>query len=704
MKKWQYILTLLAFIGIFLLASPDDVFADTDCKTPQVQSSIMQSNPNRANEPPEAVKGGYALESNVSENGEKNTNGEKEEKESSENNLSLTSEPTLQGSDPCKAPVQDNSKASAAYGKTIADGTYVIAPKDGGIKVLDGGGASSEPGSGIKVSDAFGSSGQKFAVKWNEAGYYTFQNVETGYYLGLSDTVAASGSPVVQFKENAENEAQKWYIAETESGDYRIISRVNGRVLSVPADSYLIQAQNLTGEDSESFSFRVAGENTDFKDSVYEISCSEDEQMVLDITQGSMAPKGNLQVYNRNETEAQRFILTYAGNDQWTLTSLKSGNILDIKDGSKASGATIWQYSNTSGKSQRWFLRNTGEGSCYIVSALNPKNAFTIHGTCASKASICNETLYGSESQKFSFHPVNYTPPLTGEFTFYSRVGNDLILDIADGRRQIQANLQIYQNNDSLQQKFIIQDKGNGFVTIMNANSGHLLDVQNGSRSSYGNIWQYQDNGTPAQLWIVHKNPNDTYSFINAQSSMTMTVAYGFADNYTNVVQNPYQQNSLAQEFVLRRASGINSRAKDYSRYYDPVDQKAQQEYSDTNYVMILDQNTHLLSIYIGSRGHRIRITRFLISDGAPESPTPTGRYRIIGRVGSFGDGYTCWYATNFYGNYFFHSVIYAPGSKTEIYDGRLGMCISHGCVRSKINCAKWIYDTVPNGSKIYIY
>ena len=93
MKKWQYILTLLAFIGIFLLASPDDVFADTDCKTPQVQSSIMQSNPNRANEPPEAVKGGYALESNVSENGEKNTNGEKEEKESCENKFSSKTNP-----------------------------------------------------------------------------------------------------------------------------------------------------------------------------------------------------------------------------------------------------------------------------------------------------------------------------------------------------------------------------------------------------------------------------------------------------------------------------------------------------------------------------------------------------------------------------------------------------------------------------------
>jgi lipoprotein-anchoring transpeptidase ErfK/SrfK len=72
--------------------------------------------------------------------------------------------------------------------------------------------------------------------------------------------------------------------------------------------------------------------------------------------------------------------------------------------------------------------------------------------------------------------------------------------------------------------------------------------------------------------------------------------------------------------------------------------------------------------------------------------------------MSSFGHGYTCWYATQISGNYLFHSVLYYPGSKSRIKDGRLGMGVSHGCVRLAIENAKWIYDTIPRGTRIVIY
>ncbi|MCD8365775.1 MAG: L,D-transpeptidase family protein, partial [Clostridiales bacterium] len=65
---------------------------------------------------------------------------------------------------------------------------------------------------------------------------------------------------------------------------------------------------------------------------------------------------------------------------------------------------------------------------------------------------------------------------------------------------------------------------------------------------------------------------------------------------------------------------------------------------------------------------------------------------------------YTCWYYTQFYGNYLFHSVLYYPGSMTRVKDGRLGMNLSHGCVRLSMTNAKWIYDNIPIGTKVYVY
>lgn len=55
-------------------------------------------------------------------------------------------------------------------------------------------------------------------------------------------------------------------------------------------------------------------------------------------------------------------------------------------------------------------------------------------------------------------------------------------------------------------------------------------------------------------------------------------------------------------------------------------------------------------------------------------------------------------------GNYLFHSVLYNRGSMTQIQDGTLGKQVSHGCVRLDINNAKWLYDNIPNGTKVVIY
>ena len=48
--------------------------------------------------------------------------------------------------------------------------------------------------------------------------------------------------------------------------------------------------------------------------------------------------------------------------------------------------------------------------------------------------------------------------------------------------------------------------------------------------------------------------------------------------------------------------------------------------------------------------------------------------------------------------------MLYNRGSMTHIQDGTLGKQVSHGCVRLDINNAKWLYDNIPNGTKVVIY
>ena len=125
---------------------------------------------------------------------------------------------------------------------------------------------------------------------------------------------------------------------------------------------------------------------------------------------------------------------------------------------------------------------------------------------------------------------------------------------------------------------------------------------------------------------------------------------------------------------------------------------------SNTNYLILVNTNIHRVSIYQGGRGSWTEVKYWSCTNGAPHTPTVKGTFIVQNRGMSFGSGYTCWYWTQFYGNYLFHSVLYNPGSMSSIQDGRLGIAASHGCVRLDISNAKWIYDVIPWGTKVVVY
>lgn len=133
---------------------------------------------------------------------------------------------------------------------------------------------------------------------------------------------------------------------------------------------------------------------------------------------------------------------------------------------------------------------------------------------------------------------------------------------------------------------------------------------------------------------------------------------------------------------------------------------KAQGYSSSTKWLILIDCTNNKTAVFTGSKGNWT-LHRFMdCSTGASVSPTVKGSFTVGNRGTHFGEekGYTCWYWTQFYGDYLFHSVLYEPYSKTEIQDGRLGMNLSHGCVRMDIADAKWIYDTIPRGTKVISY
>ena len=131
--------------------------------------------------------------------------------------------------------------------------------------------------------------------------------------------------------------------------------------------------------------------------------------------------------------------------------------------------------------------------------------------------------------------------------------------------------------------------------------------------------------------------------------------------------------------------------------------QWAQSYYSSTNWLMLTDTSGCRTAIYYGRHGAWRPVKEWICSPGAPATPTVTGEFTVTGKGYSFGNGFTCYYYTQFYGDYLYHSVLYYQNS-FRVMDGRLGMHLSHGCVRLDIDNAKWIYDNIPYGTKVIIW
>ncbi|EES50939.1 L,D-transpeptidase [Clostridium botulinum] len=124
---------------------------------------------------------------------------------------------------------------------------------------------------------------------------------------------------------------------------------------------------------------------------------------------------------------------------------------------------------------------------------------------------------------------------------------------------------------------------------------------------------------------------------------------------------------------------------------------------SKTQYFIWVDLKNFKVNIFNGSKNKWKIMNSYLCTIGKKETPTPTGTFTIGVKGLYFGvnKGYKCWYYTQFKGNYLFHSIIYnLDGS---IRDGRLGKALSDGCIRlNKIN-AKWIWDNIPEATKVVI-
>ena len=139
------------------------------------------------------------------------------------------------------------------------------------------------------------------------------------------------------------------------------------------------------------------------RDGIYTIESALSHNMVLDISSSSRDNEANLQLWDSNGTNAQKFHIFNVGEGLYELAPICSGKRIDVKYSGQANGTNVWQWEANGTDAQKWYIKPVGNGYYNIVSKCNGL-CLDVHGSQTEKGT--NIWCYGkngTNAQKFKF-------------------------------------------------------------------------------------------------------------------------------------------------------------------------------------------------------------------------------------------------------------------------------------------------------------
>ncbi len=295
---------------------------------------------------------------------------------------------------------------------TISNGLYSIKSSLSNNTALDVSGGSGNDGANIQLYTYNNSAAQRFRFTYDtKTGYYLIVNERSGKALDLKSAKVANSTNIQQYASN-NTLAQRWIISKESNGTYRIASALNtSYVLDIAggktANGTNVQLYQTNGTAAQKFTInKCAVYAQTIVPGTYTISSALSQNKMLDVSGASKNNKGNIQLYDNNNTGAQRFTLSYdKSTGYYTIVNENSKKVLDVNSGKTDNGTNIQQYASNNTLAQRWIITSAGNGTYRIASALNPSMVVDVAG--AKTKNGTNIQLYATNNtnaQKFVFN------------------------------------------------------------------------------------------------------------------------------------------------------------------------------------------------------------------------------------------------------------------------------------------------------------
>ncbi len=441
--------------------------------------------------------------------------------------------------------------------KTIEEGMYYISSALSDSKVLTVAGGKTSNLANVEIENK-GKQYQKFQVSYNSnQKAYTITAFHSDKVLDVYGAGTKNGTNVQQCQSN-KTKAQQWMIQETGDGYYNIISKCNYLFLDLHGASTKngtnIQVYEPNGTKAQKFKFQKINSNTCGKvleNGIYKISSGLNSKKVLDVSGGSTRNGANLQIWNSDNVQQQKFQITYNSNGKYyEIKALHSNKVLDVAANGKTDGTNIWQYAGNNSNAQKWVLKDAGNGYFYIIAAYSGLYLDVAAANTANGTNVQVYTGNGTKAQKFKFNKIKMVD--NGNYQIVMRQNHNKALDISGGSYDDNVNLQIWDKVNVSQQIFNIRAIDNTYYKIIAKHSKKVLTV-----NSNNNVVQATDKNTDNQKWLFESLGNGYYRIKSKANGLYLDVVNNGTKNGTNV--QTYKGNgAVAQQFKLNKINEKN--------------------------------------------------------------------------------------------------------------------------------------------------
>ena len=457
--------------------------------------------------------------------------------------------------------------------KTVENGIYIIRTALNEKYVLDIAGASKENFGNTQIWSNFNANNQKFRVKYLGDGYYNIISKYSGKTLDVDSAGTKPGSNVQQYELN-NTDAQKWLIKKDEDGYYTIISKCNNLCLDITSanakDGTNVQVYTQNNTKAQRFKLERCKDEDEnniiekaVEDGVYKIKTALNEKYVLDIADASKENFGNVQLWTDFNATNQAFEIKYINDGYYNIISKYSGKTLDVDSAGTKPGTNVQQYELNNTDAQKWLIKKDKDGYYTIISKCNNLCLDITSANAKDGTNVQVYTQNNSKAQKFKLEkniqkedePIEPTKPTKtledGIYSIRSKQNKNYVLDVAEASKDNGANVQVWENFNSLQQMFKIQYDQNGYYKITNFNSKKVLDVYCALNKEGTNVQQYQSNNSDAQKWEIKLSEDkSSYYIISKCNGLYLNVEGEKVKNGANVEVNKNTK-SDAQKFIF---------------------------------------------------------------------------------------------------------------------------------------------------------